>query len=102
MKLNFPYFLVLGNTMCDDGDDARMSLPPTMAIAKSNLVLKSFGKAAKFHFLTLGRKYLLHGYILGMLTHTTAWDQHWGGDEITEVSSNTSSLASPCLIMYCT
>ena len=53
MKLHLPHFLVLGNTMCDDGDDARMSLPPTMAIAKSNLVLKSFGKAAKFHFLTL-------------------------------------------------
>ena len=28
------------------------------------------------------RKYLLRGYILGVLTHTTAWDQHWGGDEI--------------------
>ena len=27
------------------------------------------------------RKYLLHGYILGVLTHTTAWDQHWGDDE---------------------
>ena len=27
------------------------------------------------------RKYPLCGYILGVLTHTTAWDQHWGGDE---------------------
>ena len=27
------------------------------------------------------RKYPLRGYILGVLTHTTAWDQHWGGDE---------------------
>ena len=27
------------------------------------------------------RKYPLHGYILGVLTHPTAWDQHWGGDE---------------------
>ena len=27
------------------------------------------------------RKYLLRWYILGVLTHTTAWDQHWGGDE---------------------
>ena len=25
------------------------------------------------------RKHLLHGYILGVLTHTTAWG--WGGDE---------------------
>ena len=26
------------------------------------------------------RKYPLRGYILGVLTHTTAWDQLWGGD----------------------
>ena len=26
-------------------------------------------------------KYQLHGYILRVLTHTTAWYQHWGGDE---------------------
>ena len=28
------------------------------------------------------RKYPLHGYILGVQTHTTAWDLHWGGDEL--------------------
>ena len=27
------------------------------------------------------RKYPLRGYILGVLTHTTAWDSHWGGDK---------------------
>ena len=27
------------------------------------------------------RKYLLRGYILGVLTHTTALDQFWGDDE---------------------
>ena len=27
------------------------------------------------------RKYPLCGYILGVLTHTTTWDQHWGGNE---------------------
>ena len=27
------------------------------------------------------RKYLLRGYILGTVTHTTAWDQHWGDNE---------------------
>jgi len=26
------------------------------------------------------RKYLLSGYILGVVRHTTAWDQHWRGD----------------------
>ena len=29
----------------------------------------------------LTRKYPLRGYILGVLTHTTALDQLWGGDE---------------------
>ena len=28
------------------------------------------------------RKYPLYGYILGVLSHTTVLDQHWGGDEI--------------------
>ena len=27
------------------------------------------------------RKYPIHGHILGVLTHTTAWDQYWEGDE---------------------
>ena len=27
------------------------------------------------------RKYPLRGYILGVLTHTTALEQLWGGDE---------------------
>ena len=27
------------------------------------------------------RKYPLRGYILGVLTHTTAWDRNWGVDE---------------------
>ena len=31
--------------------------------------------------LFLTRKYPLRGYILGVLTHTTAWDRHWRGDE---------------------
>ena len=30
--------------------------------------------------LSYTRKYPLRGYILGVLTHTTAWDQLWGGD----------------------
>ena len=31
------------------------------------------------------RKYPLLGYTLVVLTHTTAWDQIWGGDETLEV-----------------
>ena len=34
-----------------------------------------------FSFLYLTRKYLLRGLILGVLTHTTAWDHHLEGDE---------------------
>ena len=30
------------------------------------------------------RKYSLRGYILGVLTHTTARDQQWGGDATLE------------------
>ena len=26
---------------------------------------------------------MLHGYILGVLTHTTTWNQHWGGGDET-------------------
>ena len=29
----------------------------------------------------LTRKYPLRGYFLGVLTHTTAWDRLWRGDE---------------------
>ena len=47
------------------------------------------------------RKYLLRGYIQGVLMHTTGCDRHcsalgrWWN---TEVSYNMHSLASPCLI----
>ena len=32
--------------------------------------------------MDITRKYPLRRYILGVLTHTTAWDQLWGGDYI--------------------
>ena len=31
---------------------------------------------------SFSRKNLLCGYILGVPKHSTAWDQHWGDDEI--------------------
>ena len=36
-------------------------------------------KSVELHINT--RKYPLRGYILGVLTHTTALDRLWGGDE---------------------
>ena len=47
---------------------------------KIKLTIKQIeGKQAIYILLT--RKYPLRGYILGVLTHTTAWELHWGGDE---------------------
>ena len=42
------------------------------------LFKKKYVSSSKFSFT---RKYLLRGYFLGVLTHTTAWDRLWGGDE---------------------
>ena len=41
------------------------------------------------------RKYPLRGYFLGVLTHTTAWDRLWGGEQMFwfEILS-----ALPCLV----
>ena len=41
------------------------------------------------------RKYPLRGYILGVLTHTTAWDRLWGGDVFLRLHIRSS--ASPRL-----
>ena len=35
----------------------------------------------KLIHLVLTKEYPLRGYTLGVLTHTTAMDQYWGGDE---------------------
>ena len=53
---------------------------------RNNLLLPNNGFKEEFqsfrHIETVvTRKYPLRGYILGVLTHTTAWDRHWGGDE---------------------
>ena len=43
---------------------------------------KKVTKYTSIHVFSLAitRKYSLRGYILGVLTHTTAWDKLWGGD----------------------
>ena len=50
-----------------------------------------------FHLFQLvdTRKYPLCGYFLGVLTHTTAWDRLWGGEQMFwfEILS-----ALPCLV----
>ena len=48
-------------------DDKSSSLVPVFIIVIVNIVIT--------------RKYPLCRYILGVLMHTTAWDQHWGSDE---------------------
>ena len=43
-------------------------------------MVRRIDRHTDFKYL-VARKYPLRGYILGVLTHTTAWDRHWGGDE---------------------
>ena len=51
--------------------------------------------------LDVTRKCRLCGYILGVLTHTTAWDQLWGGDETLKwVSIYASQLCLPSILMH--
>ena len=46
-------------------------------------------------YLVVTRKYPLRGYILGVLTHTTALDRLWGGDEtLTHVVLNSNIRTS--------
>ena len=54
------------------------------------------------HFwLAITRKYPLCGYILGMLTHTTAWDQHWGGlKHWSEFWNQQVGFALPNIVIY--
>ena len=44
------------------------------------LVSKTQYAERTLHEIENTRKYPLRGYILGVLTHTTAWDRHWEGD----------------------
>ena len=48
--------------------------------------------------IVVTRMYPLRGYILGMLTHTTALNKHSGEVMNTEMSFHIHSLASPYLI----
>ena len=79
----------------------------------TNLSMKN-DKLDKFFFsqgskLDITRKYLLRGYILGVLTHTTALDRLGGGDEtlkcriiisLGESISGYSDLVSGILTMW--
>ena len=40
-------------------------------------------------FIKKTRKYPLHGYILGMLKHITAWDRLWGGEVVLKLYNYT-------------
>ena len=43
--------------------------------------LRGLGTPYQYLRIVATRKYPLRDYILIVLTHTTAWDQNWGGDE---------------------
>ena len=62
----------------------------------SSNILAILTKLCSRNFVTFGtRKYLLCGYSLGVLTHTTAWDRLWGGDVVLRLCIHSS--ASPRL-----
>ena len=48
-----------------------------ISASQNRSLLESF----LWHFSFITRKYPLCRYILGVLTHTTAWNWHWGGGE---------------------
>ena len=47
---------------------------------------------------SLSETYISRGYILGVLTHITAWDQHWGGDEILRLNIRGSALPHSAIV----
>ena len=53
----------------------------TAAMRTNSFAIRTMTVKRRKSSLVLTRKYPLRGYILGVLTHTTAWDRHWGGDE---------------------
>ena len=53
-----------------------LSFPKRPEMAPKSLSLRFVENIVYFT-----RKYPLRGYFLGVLTHTTAWDQLQGGDE---------------------
>ena len=46
------------------------------------------------------RKYPLRGHILGVLTHTTAWDRLWGGDVSLRLCKRSSNLLHSAAVMF--
>ena len=54
----------------------------------------------------LTRKYPLRGYILGVLTHTTAWDRLWGGEQrlnlVLNLLFNHSIVLKWYILLICT
>ena len=68
---------------------------PLLPLLDISLYLDVQGMALILEFATLPlltRKYLLRGYILGVLTHTTAWDRLWGGDVFLRLFIGSSAL----------
>ena len=49
---------------------------------------------------TITRKYPLRGYILGVLTHTTAWDRLWGGDVSLRLYKHSSASLHSAAVMF--
>ena len=65
-----------------DQNTFRVMILPLQRWARKNLAEYTYialKPSSDFHVYNT-RKYPLRGYILGVLMHTTAWDQLWGGN----------------------
>ena len=60
--------------------------------------LKVLSKYPENDFLGITRKYPLRGYILGVLTNTTAWDPLWGGDVSLRLYKCSSALPHAAVV----
>ena len=67
-------------TGCDGGNVALLELAEGLASAHRNDKTSVTAVCSTISFV-ITRKYPLRGYILGVLMHITAWDQHFGDDE---------------------
>ena len=56
------------------------------------MLMSSIRHLLRGNLLCITRKYLLRGYILGVLTHTTAWDRLWGDDVFLGLYIGSSAL----------
>ena len=59
--------------MVEDEDEDEKAIPNTASVGYGQKLIVGSGKPYLEMYSRITRKYLLRRYILGVLTHTTAW-----------------------------